>query len=85
MPPRLAGVCVEAVGGVVLAGLGKELDVAVDHLEVGVAHVLHEFFARVAGRHQQRRVSVAAFVGHAVEACGVPSGLDAAGDPARYD
>jgi hypothetical protein len=57
-----AQVVVEAFADVVLAGLGEELDVAVDHLQVGVAHELHEFLERVAGGHEQRRVGVAALV-----------------------
>src|SRR4051795_13037049 len=78
---RPAEVVVEALGRVVLAGLGEELDVAVDHLQVGVAHELHQLLDRVAGRHQQRGVGVAALVERdAVEAGGVPGGVDSGGD-----
>src|SRR3954468_12645195 len=70
---RAPEVVVEAVRGVGLAGLGGELHVAVDHLQVGVAHVLHELLDRVAGRHQERGVGVAALVERdAVEASGFP-------------
>jgi hypothetical protein len=50
---RPAEIVVEALGGVVLAGLREELYVAVDHLQVGVAHEFHELLDCVAGRHQQ--------------------------------
>src|SRR4051812_26840980 len=59
---RAPEVVVEAVGRVGLAGLGEELHVAVDHLQIRVAHVLHELLDGVAGGHEERGVGVATLV-----------------------
>jgi hypothetical protein len=64
-----AQVVVEAFADVVLAGLREELDVAVDHLQVGVAHELHEFLQRVAGGPSADCVGVRATMVDSGTAC----------------
>jgi hypothetical protein len=50
------GGCVRHAVVIVVARLGQQLHVAVDHLQVGVPHVLHDVLDRGVRDHAHRRV-----------------------------